>query len=70
VTSVNSMGPEGREAAATGLTPLVLVATREGSGGALFGAGTLDGEAGAGTTIFAGDGTSGRLGDNRLQLLA
>ena len=62
VTSVNSMGPEGREAATTVLVLPVVVATREGSGEALFGAGTLGGEGETGTTIFAGEGTSGTFG--------
>jgi hypothetical protein len=73
VTSVNSMGPDGRDVLAAllgpaestallSLLPFVLIDLL-GSGAAVFGdAGTLSADGGAGTTIFAGDRTSGGFG--------
>src|SRR6478609_7955130 len=67
VTSVNSMGPAGREASAAVLVLPVVVAAAEGIGdGASGGPGTAGG---AGTATFAGDGTSGGFGGGWLQLM-
>src|SRR4029077_14630883 len=68
VTSVNSMGPEGREP-----TPEALATVpggTEGFGGVVAGgAGTAGGGGGTGTAIFVGDGTSGGFGGSRLQVM-